>query len=217
MDVSTQGLLVRLLAESFHGDRAAADAMAFLKVVERHFTSGVEVRFPLENIRLLANVVRLIVPPKPGGDLCLGCQFVRPLTPQEAAKILRVAAPEPSDAPLPFEAASKAALRLWVYDPTAGEAGGPIAVLDLLATGPEALEGRVTTPAGVTCEEAHTLLDVGAMPARIQGPRAALWEGPVRVLSTREEGGATPEVHARFAALQPVGDALAKHVRARRA
>ena len=216
VDLSLQGVCVRLLDEALHGDRKATDAMTFLHVVERHFSSGIEVRFPSENVRAPAKVIRLIAPSKPGGELSLACRFVRPLTAIEEARILHEEPPLPPDLPLPFEPKAPGTLRLWVYDPIFGEGGGPIAFVDVEQVGDDALEGRVESREALTPESVRETFERGVLPARVQVARATAWEGPMRFLHAREGRTDAPGVRVRFALLQPLRDALAKHVRPRR-
>src|SRR5437868_12778902 len=94
VDASPHGVGVILSERSFQGFRATSDAVSTLALLQRHFTSGVEVRFPVQgNVRASGQIVRLNTPPKAGGDLTIGCKFTKSLTPQEWATISGTAPP----------------------------------------------------------------------------------------------------------------------------
>jgi hypothetical protein len=209
VDLSPQGVGVYLAERTFQGFRATADAVSTLALLQRHFTSGVEVRFPVQgNVKVASQIVRLITPPKPGGDLTVGCKFTRALSPEEWAAVTGAAPPRPA---IPLRAVKPGpAIQVLLFDPAGGPSAGPIQLLHVVRGSEEAIEAVVHATRKQTLEEIRTMLDRGAIPARITSTDGIAWDGSVRFADARV--GADGDTVLRLEALKPWASGLLKRL-----
>lgn len=87
VDVSPQGVRIRMTETVLRSVSASTDPIGFLHAMEAHFADGLDVCFPGHGLRAFAEVVRLITRPKGGGDAFIGCRFGKPLSDAEWAKV----------------------------------------------------------------------------------------------------------------------------------
>jgi hypothetical protein len=209
VDLSPQGIGVLLSERTFQGFRATSDAVGTLALLQRHFTSGVEVRFSVHgNVKVAAQIVRLNTPTKPGGDLTVGCKFNRPLTPPEWSSLTGTAPPKPA-APL-RGVKTGPAIQVLLFDPAAGPTDGPIQLLHVLRGSEEAIEAVVHASHKQTVEEVRTMLDRGAIPARITSTDGIAWDGSVRLAEARV--GVGGDIVLLLEALKPWSTGLLKRL-----
>ncbi|MFO0931252.1 MAG: PilZ domain-containing protein [Planctomycetota bacterium] len=172
VDVSTGGVAVRLAERTLQGFKEATDAISAFRVIERHFTSGVVVRFPVHgDIRIPARVVRVVAAPKAGGELSLGLKFARPLGADEWARITETRRPTPIPALAPVR--NGPPIQVLVTDPESG----PICLLRAVRGASSFVEGRVDAQRPIAAVELRGALGVEARPTRVQLGDATLWSG----------------------------------------
>ena len=172
VDVSTGGVAVRLAERTLQGFKEATDALSAFRVIERHFTSGVVVRFPVHgDIRIPARVVRVVAAPKPGGELSLGLKFARPLAADEWARITETRRPTAIPALAPVR--NGPPIQVLVTDPESG----PICLLRAVRGASSFVEGRVDAQRPIAAVEVLGALGVEARPTRVQLGDATLWSG----------------------------------------
>jgi hypothetical protein len=171
-DLSPTGVGVRLSERTLQGFRDVTDAVSAFHVLERHFTSGLVVRFPIQgDIRVSARVVRFVAPPRPGGDLGLGLKFVRPLAPDEWTRLTE----QRKATPVPALAALKPGPRVQavVFD----DLQGPRCLLHVLRGASHFLEGAVESARPMTVEDVRAALGVSSLPVRVTAGEDAPWTG----------------------------------------
>lgn len=172
VDVSTGGVAVRLSERTLQGFKEATDAISAFRVIERHFTSGVVVRFPVHgDIRIPARVVRVVAAPRVGGEVSLGLKFARPLAADEWARITETRRPTVVPALAPVR--SGPAIQVMVTDPDAG----PICLLKAIRGATSFVEGRVDAQRARSVVELRAALGVETRPVRVTCGDATLWSG----------------------------------------
>lgn len=172
VDLSTGGVAVRLNERTLQGFREASDAVSAFRVLERHFTSGLVVRFPVQgDVRVPARIVRIVASPRPGGDLDVGLRFARPLGADEWARVTetRRLAAIPTLAPV----APGPPVQVLVVDP----ASGPVCLLRALRGASGFLEGAVDAQRPLTVEELRERLGVSPLPTRVCCGPDTWWTG----------------------------------------
>ena len=172
VDVSTGGVAVKLSERTLQGFKEATDAISAFRVIERHFTSGVVGRFPVNgDIRVPARVVRVIAAPRTGGEMSLGLKFARPLAADEWARITDTRRPTAVPALAPVRPGP--AVQVLVTDP----ASGPVCLLRALRGATSFVEGRVDAQRPMTAVELRGALGVEARPVRVTCGDTTLWSG----------------------------------------
>lgn len=172
VDLSTAGARVQLSDRALQGFKQASDAVAVYQILERHFTSGLVVRFPLHgDIRISGRVVRIVVPPHQGAEVSVGVRFVRPVAPDEWARLAddRRLAPIPTLAPLRKGPVLQALV--------GAHGGGPICLLKVLRGASTFFEGSVDTARPVAVDELRARLGVTALSIRMTRGPDLLWSG----------------------------------------
>lgn len=172
VDVSTGGVAVRLSERTLQGFKEATDAISAFRVIERHFTSGVVVRFPVNgDIRIPARVVRVVAAPRVGGEVSLGLKFARPLAADEWARITETRRPTVVPALAPIKQGPP--IQVMVTDPDAG----PICLLKAIRGATSFVEGRVDAQRAMSVVELRAALGVETRPVRVTCGDTTLWSG----------------------------------------
>jgi len=175
VDVSADGVAVRLNERTLQGLRDAPDAVAAFRALERHFTSGLVVRFPANgDVRVPARIARVIAPSKPGGELSVGLRFARALAPDEWAHVTGTRRPTPVPALAPIRPGPP--VQVLVTDPAAG----PVCLLRALRGASSFVEGSVEGPRARTVDDLRASLGLEARPTRISVGADVLWCGDAR-------------------------------------
>jgi hypothetical protein len=87
VDLSEDGVRVRMSESVLRTISQTTDAVAFYEAVDHHFARGLEVWFPGHGLRVQASVVRLVTRPMGGSEAFIGCEFTKPLSAAEWTKI----------------------------------------------------------------------------------------------------------------------------------
>jgi len=189
LDLSEVGVGVYLQASALAPLGGAADAVTALRSLERHFTSGLEVRLAGKTqIRVPAHVIRVSTAPKPSGDVVIGCRFDRPLTPTESASLLGSAATtaaatapaSSSGIPLP-PLASGPRVQILVFDADLGAGGGPIYLLNAARASAMAVEAAVSSASAPTIDDVRRALGRPSFPIRMTTTGGLRWEGAAKL------------------------------------
>ncbi len=175
VDVSTGGVAVRLHEQTLKDLRDAPDAVTAFRTLERHFTSGLVVRFPANgDVRVPARIMRVIAPSKAGGELAVGLRFARTLAPDEWANVTGSRRPTPVPALAPVRRGPP--VQVLVTD----AAAGPVCLLRALRGASSFVEGSVEGPRARTADDLRASLGLEARPTRVTVGADVLWSGDAR-------------------------------------